>query len=74
MFQQEVIKIQVLIKNCKICLYHTSVQHSLFITLEFSLGRHAYNLDDINDNGGFPCGSVGKESTCNAGDPGSIPE
>ena len=21
---------------------------------------------------GFPCGSVGKESTCNAGDPGSI--
>ena len=22
---------------------------------------------------GFPCGSVGKESTCNAGDPGSIP-
>ena len=23
---------------------------------------------------GFPCGSVGKESTCNAGDPGSIPE
>ena len=23
---------------------------------------------------GFPGGSVGKESTCNAGDPGSIPE
>ena len=23
--------------------------------------------------GGFPDGSVGKESTCNAGDPGSIP-
>ena len=22
---------------------------------------------------GFPCSSVGKESTCNAGDPGSIP-
>ena len=22
---------------------------------------------------GFPCGSAGKESTCNAGDPGSIP-
>ena len=22
---------------------------------------------------GFPCGSVGKESTCNAGDPGLIP-
>ena len=23
---------------------------------------------------GLPCGSVGKESACNAGDPGSIPE
>ena len=23
---------------------------------------------------GFPCDSAGKESTCNAGDPGSIPE
>ena len=23
---------------------------------------------------GFPCGSAGKESVCNAGDPGSIPE
>ena len=23
---------------------------------------------------GFPCGSDGKESACNAGDPGSIPE
>ena len=22
---------------------------------------------------GFPCSSVGKESACNAGDPGSIP-
>ena len=22
---------------------------------------------------GFPCDSIGKESTCNAGDPGSIP-
>ena len=22
---------------------------------------------------GFPCGSAGKESACNAGDPGSIP-
>ena len=23
---------------------------------------------------GFPCSSVGKESACNAGDPGSVPE
>ena len=27
-----------------------------------------------NDDIGFPCGSAGKESTCNAGDLGSIPE
>ena len=27
-----------------------------------------------NDDTGFPCGSAGKESTCNAGDLGSIPE
>ena len=27
----------------------------------------------VLDPRGFPCGSVGKESTCNAGDPGSIP-
>ena len=27
----------------------------------------------IEDNLGFPDSSVGKESTCNAGDPGSIP-
>ena len=25
------------------------------------------------ENMGFPCGSAGKESACNAGDPGSIP-
>ena len=24
-------------------------------------------------NGGFPCGSDGKESVCNVGDPGTIP-
>ena len=27
----------------------------------------------FNKNGGFPCGSAGKESACNAGDLGSIP-
>ena len=27
-----------------------------------------------NDDMGFPCGSAGKESTCNAGDLGSVPE
>ena len=28
----------------------------------------------VSDNGGFPDGSAGKESACNAGDVGSIPE
>ena len=27
----------------------------------------------ISIKGGFPCSSVGKESACSAGDPGSIP-
>ena len=30
-------------------------------------------LDSEGDGEGFPCSSVGKESTCNAGDLGSIP-
>ena len=30
-------------------------------------------LDLGNGDSGFPGGSAGKESTCNAGDPGSIP-
>ena len=30
-------------------------------------------LNEINDEWGLPCGSAGRESTCNAGDLGSIP-
>ena len=30
-------------------------------------------MDGITDSVGFPDSSVGKESTCNAGDPGLIP-
>ena len=30
-------------------------------------------LQEPSRNKGFPCGSAGKKSTCNAGDPGSIP-
>ena len=39
------------------------------------MGRlHAVVAFGVCDEmGGFPCGSAGKESTCNAGDPGSIP-
>ena len=29
--------------------------------------------EGLNPVKGFPCGSAGKESTCNAGDQGSIP-
>ena len=32
------------------------------------------NLNDIKQSGGFPYSSVGKESACNVGDLGSIPE
>ena len=38
--------------------------------------KHSYNDDDHNDklchSQGFPGGPDGKESACNAGDPGSI--
>ena len=30
-------------------------------------------LDNFSDSESFPGGSVGKESTCNAGDPGLTP-
>ena len=32
-----------------------------------------FNLTEYNLNLGLPGSSAGKESTCNAGDPGSIP-
>ena len=39
--------------------------------------KHSYNDDDHNDklchSQGFPGGPDGKESACDAGDPGSIP-
>ena len=28
---------------------------------------------EVGKAGGFPCSSVGKESACNAADPGSVP-
>ena len=34
---------------------------------------YTYNKKLIHVPGGFPCGSAGKESTCNAEDLGSIP-
>ena len=37
------------------------------------LRRQAVFLILDGNNRGFPDGSGGKESTCNAGDPGSIP-
>ena len=41
----------------------TRFKHLLLLTSQTS----------INTNKGFPGSSAGKESTCNAGDPGSIP-
>ena len=38
------------------------------------LGRPALKVSrEVQQPLGFPSGSVGKESACNAGDPGSIP-
>ena len=39
----------------------------------FSVQRMPPNLVSLNAKKGFPCGSDSKESTCNVGDPGSIP-
>ena len=30
-------------------------------------------MQSLSNYQGFPCSSIGKESACNAGDPGSIP-
>ena len=43
----------------------------IFLTLQ---KKRINNLLWVTQLGGFPHSSVGKESTCNAGDPGSIPE
>ena len=37
------------------------------------VSQHGFDLHFPNDVEGFLDSSVGKESTCNAGDPGSIP-
>ena len=39
----------------------------------FQTQSHLVLNDTIYGTLGFPCSSVGKESACNAGDPGSIP-
>ena len=36
--------------------------------------KHYNIIETYTMDGGFPHSSVGKESTCNAGDSGSIPE
>ena len=37
------------------------------------LSQHGFDLHFPNNVEGFPDSSFGKESACNAGDPGSIP-
>ena len=48
-----------------------SLFFSVVIHLSFSY-THTHTHTHIYIHG-FPCGSAGKESACNAGDPGSIP-
>ena len=54
------------------CLFSVSLLQIFF----FFLQEFFFPLKDIYEtmfNMGFPCGSAGKESTCNAGDPGLNP-
>ena len=46
------------------------VSFNLFSVLPFSIDG---NCKEMFSDMGFPCGSAGKESTCNVGDLGSIP-
>ena len=58
----------------------TYLPHSVFIEIILSslislntIIQNYLDFSIITSNLGFPDRSVGKESTCNAGDPGSIP-
>ena len=51
---------------------NSGLQGSSKDLLIFLLLRIGVSDAYIKENLGFPCGSDGKESTCNAGDPGSI--
>ena len=46
------------------------LKNLFFITISLRLNKTFTDYDSLL---GFPSGSDGKESTCNAGDPGSIP-
>ena len=46
---------------------------NMFKELGGRLDEQSEKLGGFNKVKGFPCNSVGKESTCNTGDPGSIP-
>ena len=53
----------------------TSSPSLLSSTLKKKLLNQLYfNKKKYPKSGGFPCSSVSKESACNAGDPGLIPE
>ncbi|MES7586305.1 hypothetical protein U6P61_12205, partial [Cutibacterium acnes] len=45
----------------------------IFLLKDNCLTEFCCFLSNLNMNQGFPCSSVGKESACSAGDPGSIP-
>ena len=63
-----------------LCLsFHLSVSLHFSISLSLSLTHTTTRkltkilIEVVSDKWGFPGGSNGKEPTCNAGDPGSIP-
>ena len=54
-------------------MYDLSFRVSVPFAPSIGSGTVEEILNEINDEWGLPCGSAGKESTCNAGDLGSIP-
>ena len=52
---------------------HLCTQNLDFHKIILTVKSHSFNHCLLSSYNGLPDSSVGKESTCNAGDPGSIP-
>ena len=61
-------------KRRAFCLIVFELGHRLFLSLEQPAGLGTWARVPALQIWDFPGGSAGKESACNAGDPGSIPE
>ena len=59
---------QALLFTCWAVRIQLTLPQPQFLSVNESVG-----LDNLQEHEGFPSSSVGKESACNAGDPGSVP-